>query len=97
MEVDFLDPSLLTSEFGPKVHPCKGCLSTAQPLCHWPCSVYPNHPLNPTLDWMNEIYERWTLAHAIHRHADALAQWVERVQADDRPARLPTAAIPIRP
>ena len=65
VDVDFLDLSLLTSEYGRKIYPCKGCVSTAQPLCHWPCSCYPNHSLAQTNDWMNEIYERWTLAHAI--------------------------------
>jgi multimeric flavodoxin WrbA len=35
------------------------------PLCHWPCSCYPNHALNQTNDWMAEIYERWTAAHAV--------------------------------
>ena len=65
MEVDLLDLSLLTSEPGLEIHPCKGCLSTAMPLCHWPCSCYPNHSLGQVNDWMNEIYERWTLAHGI--------------------------------
>jgi multimeric flavodoxin WrbA len=65
VEVDFLDLSLLTSEYGRKIHPCKGCVSTAMPLCHFPCSCYPNHSLDQVNDWMNEIYERWTLAHAI--------------------------------
>ncbi len=65
VEVDFLDLSLLTSEYGRKIHPCKGCVSTAMPLCHWPCSCYPNHSLNQVHDWMNEIYERWVAAHAI--------------------------------
>ena len=65
VEVDFLDLSLLTSEYGRKIHPCKGCVSTAMPLCHWPCSCYPNHSLDQVHDWMNEIYERWVAAHAI--------------------------------
>jgi len=65
VEVDFLDLSLLTSEYGRKIHPCKGCVSTAMPLCHWPCSCYPNHSLNQVNDWMNEIYERWVRAHAV--------------------------------
>ena len=65
VEVDFLDLSLLTSEYGRRIHPCKGCVSTAMPLCHWPCSCYPNHSLNQVHDWMNEIYERWVAAHAI--------------------------------
>ena len=65
MQVDVLDLSLLTSEYGRNIHPCKGCVSTAMPLCHWPCSCYPNHSLNQTNDWMAEIYEQWTKAHAI--------------------------------
>jgi multimeric flavodoxin WrbA len=35
------------------------------PLCHWPCSCYPNHALGQSDDWMAEIYERWVLAHGI--------------------------------
>ncbi len=65
IETDVLDLSLLTSEYGRNIHPCKGCVSTAMPLCHWPCSCYPNHALNQTNDWMAEIYERWTAAHAV--------------------------------
>ncbi len=65
IQVDFLDLSLLASEYGRKIHPCKACVSTAMPLCHWPCSCYPNHSLNQTNDWMAEIYERWVAAHAI--------------------------------
>ena len=65
MAVDLLDLSLLTSEYGRHIHPCKGCVSTAMPLCHWPCSCYPNHALNQTNDWMAEIYERWTAAHGV--------------------------------
>ena len=65
IEVDFLDLSQLTSDYGRHIHPCKGCLSTAMPLCHWPCSCYPNHSLNQVNDWMAEIYERWVAAHAV--------------------------------
>lgn len=65
LEVDFLDLSLVTSEYGRTIHPCKGCASTAMPLCHWPCSCYPNHSLGQVHDWMNELYERFVLAHAI--------------------------------
>ena len=50
IEVDVLDLSQLTSEYGRNIHPCKGCVSTAMPLCHWPCSCYPNHTLNQTND-----------------------------------------------
>ena len=65
IETDLLDLSLPTSSYRLQIHPCKGCVSTAQPLCHWPCSCYPNHALAQTGDWMNEIYERWTLAHGV--------------------------------
>ena len=62
---DVLDLSLLTSEYGRKIHPCKGCVSSAMPLCHWPCSCYPNHALDQVNDWMAEIYERWVSAHGV--------------------------------
>jgi multimeric flavodoxin WrbA len=65
IDTDLLDLSLLTSEYGRRIFPCKACVSTAMPLCHWPCSCYPNHSLDQTDDWMNEIYERWTAAHGI--------------------------------
>jgi multimeric flavodoxin WrbA len=63
--VDILDLSRLTSEFGKYIHPCKSCVSTAMPLCHWPCSCYPNHALGQVNDWMAEIYERWVAAHGV--------------------------------
>ncbi len=65
VEVDMLDLSLLTSDYDRHIHPCKGCVSTAMPLCHWPCSCYPNHAQRQTNDWMAEIYEKWTAAHAV--------------------------------
>ena len=65
IETDTLDLSLLASDYGRRIHPCKGCVSTAMPLCHWPCSCYPNYGQNQTNDWMAEIYERWTAAHAV--------------------------------
>ncbi|MGZ8318535.1 MAG: flavodoxin family protein [Telluria sp.] len=65
IETDVLDLSLLTSDYDRHIHPCKGCVSTAMPLCHWPCSCYPNHGMRQTNDWMNEIYEKWVSAHAI--------------------------------
>ena len=64
-EADVLDLSLVTSEYGRVIHPCKGCVSTAMPLCHWPCSCYPNHALDQGVDWMAEIYERWVAAHGV--------------------------------
>ena len=65
IQTDVLDLSLITSEYGRNIYSCKGCASTAMPLCHWPCSCYPNHSLNQTNDWMADIYERWTAAHAV--------------------------------
>lgn len=65
LQVDTLDLSLLTSSYKLNIHPCKGCVSTAMPLCHWPCSCYPNHSLNQTSDWMAEIYEQWVAAHGV--------------------------------
>jgi multimeric flavodoxin WrbA len=64
-ECDMLDLSHLASEYGRVIYPCKACVSTAMPLCHWPCSCYPNHALGQTGDWMNEIYPRWVAAHGI--------------------------------
>jgi multimeric flavodoxin WrbA len=64
-ECDFLDLSALTAEYGREIHPCKACVSTAMPLCHWPCSCYPNHAMGQVNDWMNELYPRWVAAHGI--------------------------------
>jgi multimeric flavodoxin WrbA len=65
LEVDFLDLSVLSAEYGRNIHPCKTCFSTAAPLCHWPCSCYPNYSLGQTQDMMNEIYPRWVEADGI--------------------------------
>jgi multimeric flavodoxin WrbA len=65
VEVELLDLSHLTSEYGKVIYPCKGCVSTAMPLCHWPCSCYPNHSLGQVTDWMSEIYPKWVAAHGI--------------------------------
>src|SRR4029077_7448585 len=64
-EVDILDLSRLTAEYGKVIYPCKACVSTAQPLCHWPCSCYPNHALGQVNDWMAEIYPKWAAAHGV--------------------------------
>src|SRR5262245_47114290 len=63
IDVDLLDLSRLTSEYGRTIYPCKACVSTAMPLCHWPCSCYPNHALGQVGDWMAEIYPKWVAAH----------------------------------
>ncbi|HWB79737.1 MAG TPA: flavodoxin family protein [Nannocystaceae bacterium] len=65
LELDVLDLARLASEYGRTIHPCKGCVSTAMPLCHWPCSCYPNHALGQVHDWMGEIYPRWVRAHGV--------------------------------
>jgi multimeric flavodoxin WrbA len=64
-ECEILDLSRLTSEYGRLIHPCKACVSTAQPLCHWPCSCYPNFAMGQVNDWMNEIYPMWVAAHGV--------------------------------
>lgn len=65
LQAELLDLSLLTSEYGRHIHPCKGCVSTAMPLCHWPCSCYPNFGQGQVQDWMAEIYEQWVSAHGV--------------------------------
>ncbi len=64
-EIEVLDLSRLASEYGRMIYPCKTCVSTAMPLCHWPCSCYPNHAMGQVGDWMNEIYPMWAAAHGI--------------------------------
>ena len=56
---------MLTAQYGRQILPCKACVSTAMPLCHWPCSCYPNHALGQANDWMNELYPRWVAAHGV--------------------------------
>jgi multimeric flavodoxin WrbA len=65
VQVDLLDLSHLTAEYGRQILPCKACVSTAMPLCHWPCSCYPNHAMGQVNDWMNELYPRFVAAHGI--------------------------------
>jgi multimeric flavodoxin WrbA len=62
---DVLDLSMLTAEYGRQILPCKACVSTAMPLCHWPCSCYPNHAMGQVNDWMNDIYPQWVAAHGV--------------------------------
>jgi multimeric flavodoxin WrbA len=64
-EIEYLDLSRVTSEYGRNIYPCKTCVSTAMPLCHWPCSCYPNHSLGQMQDWMNDIYPMWAAAHGV--------------------------------
>ena len=99
IEADVLDLSLVTSDYGRNIYPCKGCASTAMPLCHWPCSCYPNHGMNQTNDWMAEIYERWTAAHAViittpvywYQSPGPLKQMIDRLVCADGGNADPTA------
>lgn len=89
--VEVLNLSKMTSEFGKIIYPCKGCVSTAMPLCHWPCSCYPNHSLNQVNDWMNDIYPMWVRAHGImiitpvywHQAPSALKLMIDRLVCAD--------------
>jgi multimeric flavodoxin WrbA len=63
--IEVLELNRLASEYGREIHPCKACFSTAAPLCHWPCSCYPNYSLGQTNDWMNDIYPMWVRAHGM--------------------------------
>ncbi len=65
LHCDVLDLGLLTAQYGRQILPCKACVSTAMPLCHWPCSCYPNHAMGQVVDWMNELYPRWVAAHGV--------------------------------
>lgn len=98
-EVEILDLSRITSEFGKTIHPCKGCVSTAMPLCHWPCSCYPNYSLGQIHDWMNEIYPMWVRAHGImiitpvywHQAPSALKLMIDRLVCADGGNEDPTS------
>lgn len=91
MRVETLDLSHLTSEYSKVIFPCKGCVSTAMPLCHWPCSCYPNHSLRQVNDWMNEIYPMWVRAHGImiitpvywHQAPSSLKLMIDRLVCAD--------------
>src|SRR3569833_2220228 len=63
--VDLHDLSETTAEYGRVIYPCKGCVSTAMPLCHWPCSCYPFLGLGLVVVWLAVFYPRWVAAHGI--------------------------------
>lgn len=65
IDTEVLDLSRTISKYGRNIHPCKACFSTAAPLCHFPCSCYPNYSLGQSQDWMNEIYPMWLRADAV--------------------------------
>lgn len=90
-EVEVLDLSHITSEYGKMIYPCKGCVSTSMALCHWPCSCYPNHSLAQVNDWMNDIYPMWVKAHGVmivtpvywHQAPSALKLMIDRLVCAD--------------
>lgn len=58
VEWDFLDLSVKPPPES-KIQPCRGCISTAAPQCHWPCSCYqPNSPTEPDLLHNLNVYDR---------------------------------------
>jgi NADPH-dependent FMN reductase len=62
IEVDLLDLSLLTSAYDRHIYPCKGCVSTAMPLCHWPCSCYPiTDSVRLMTGWPRSMKNGWRL------------------------------------
>lgn len=91
IEVEVLNLSKIISEYGKMIYPCKGCVSTAMPLCHWPCSCYPNQALGQVHDWMNEIYPMWVRAHGImiitpvywHQSPSVLKLMIDRLVCAD--------------
>lgn len=91
VEVEVLELDKMTSEYGKTIYPCKACVSTAMPLCHWPCSCYPNHALGQVQDWMNEIYPKWVEAHGVmiitpvywHQSPSALKLMMDRLVCAD--------------
>ncbi len=108
VEVDLLDLSRLASEYGRIIYPCKACVSTAMPLCHWPCSCYPNHAMGQVNDWMAEIYPRWVAAHGImilcpvnwYQAPSSLKLMIDRLVCADGgnpDPRSPAAKIPSAP
>lgn len=89
--VEKLELNQMSSEYSKRIFPCKACVSTAMPLCHWPCSCYPNHALNQVNDWMNDIYPMWVRAHGImiitpvywHQSPSALKLMIDRLVCAD--------------
>lgn len=98
-EIEILNLNEITSEYGKTIYPCKGCVSTAMPLCHWPCSCYPNHSMGQVHDWMNEIYPKWVRAHGVmiitpvywHQAPSALKLMIDRLVCADGGNEDPTS------
>ena len=48
-----------------RIQSCNACVSTAMPLCVWPCNCYePNNSKEPDLMWNLDVYARLDLADA---------------------------------
>ena len=87
LQCDLLDLSLMTAQYGRQILPCKACVATAMPLCHWPCSCYPNHAMGQVVDWMNEIIDGGSRRTAsTDRDSGLRVPGTERVEAHDRPS-----------
>ena len=55
-----IDTEDIGNEHGkPRIQPCNGCVSSAAPLCIWPCNCYgPNSETQPDLMWNLDVYGR---------------------------------------
>lgn len=64
VEYDLLD--LAVRHGTPPVRPCKACVSTAGPHCHWPCSCYgPAAEELPDYLWDEDVYGRLVECHGL--------------------------------
>jgi multimeric flavodoxin WrbA len=61
-----IDVEDIGNEHGkPRIQPCNGCVSSAAPLCVWPCNCYgPNSETQPDLMWDRDLYGRLARADA---------------------------------
>lgn len=61
-----IDMEDIGNEHGkPRIQPCNGCVSSAAPLCVWPCNCYgPKSENQPDLMWNLDLYGRLARADA---------------------------------
>jgi multimeric flavodoxin WrbA len=61
-----IDTEDIGNEHGkPRIQPCNGCVSSAAPLCVWPCNCYgPKSETQPDLMWNLDLYGRLARADA---------------------------------
>ena len=91
INVDILDASLLAPDCGGTTQLCKGCEAADIPCCHWPEICFPEKKASETGDWITEVYERWTAAHAVviaapldwHQGPSPVARMIERLIGTD--------------